>query len=416
MIPYTTFALSNGLRVVHSHDPQSAMCAVVVLYDTGARDERPDLTGMAHLFEHLMFGGSANVPDFDATLEMAGGNSNAATSNDFTIFYDQLPVQNVETALYLESDRMLALAFSDKALEVQRHVVIEEFKEVCLNRPYGKVTHALRPLLYSRHPYRWPVIGKDPEHIAKVCQDDVRSWHQAHYAPNNAILCIVGNLTLERVRELAEKWFGGIPPRQVPVRALPEDPWPLQERKAVIYDSVPQTLVTLAYRMDPYGTDGYYAADAITDILAAGKSSRLYQRLVLGTEIFTGADASITGSEESGYVVLQGQLAAEDDAVVEQAVEMLKEQARALAEEGDVSAYELERTKNRYESTFTMENVSLIWRAQNLALAVYHGEDINRNVERYRSVTAPDIARTARHLFIEHEPAVVICRPSADVD
>lgn len=412
MIPYSTFTLENGLRVVHSHDPQSAMCAVVVLYDTGGRDESPELTGMAHLFEHLMFGGSANVPDFDSTLEMAGGNSNAATSNDFTIFYDQLPVQNVETALYLESDRMLALAFSDKALEVQRQVVIEEFKEVCLNRPYGKVSHALRPLLYKDHPYCWPVIGIEPGHIAKVCQDDVRSWHRAHYAPENAILCIVGNLSLERVEELARKWFGPIPCRSVPVRDLPDDPWPLQERRAVITDNVPQTLVSIAYRMDRYGTPGYYAADAITDILSAGKSSRLYQRLVLGTDLFTGADASITGSEESGYLILQGQLAREDDEALEQAITMLQEQARELAQEGNVSAYELERTKNRYESTFTMENVGLIFRAQNLAMAVYHGEDINGIVARYRSITAGEIASTARRLFIDHAPGIVICRPT----
>jgi len=416
MIPYSTFTLDNGLRVVHSHDPQSAMCAVVVLYDTGGRDELPELTGIAHLFEHLMFGGSANVPDFDAMLEMAGGNSNAATSDDFTIFYDQLPVQNVETALYLESDRMLALAFSDKALEVQKQVVIEEFKEVCLNRPYGKVSHALRPLLYENHPYRWPVIGIEPDHVAKVRQDDVRMWHRAHYAPNNAILCIVGNLSLEQVKALARKWFGPIPPRSVPVRELPDDPWLTEERRTVIYDSVPQTLVTMAYRMDRYGAEGYYAADAITDILSAGKSSRLYQRLVLGTDIFTGADASITGSEESGYLILQGQLAKEDDSAVEQAISMLKEQARALAIEGDVSAYELERTKNRYESTFTMENVGLVWRAQNLAMSVYHGEDINKNVDRYRSITAAEIASTARRLFIDHAPGIVICRPSADVN
>lgn len=414
MIPSTSFQLENGLRVVHSHDPQSAMCAVVVLYDTGSRDESPRLTGIAHLFEHLMFGGSVNIPNYDATLEMAGGNSNAATSNDFTVFYDQLPVQNVETALYLESDRMLSLAFSDKALEVQRHVVIEEFKEVCLNRPYGKVSHALLPLLYGKHPYRWPVIGIEPSHIAKVEQDDVRKWHAAHYAPNKAILCIVGNISLERVKELAQKWFGAIPRREVPERKLPSDPWLKEERRAVIYDKVPQTAVTIAFRMDRYGTHGYYAADAITDILSAGKSSRLYQRLVLGTDLFTAADASISGSEESGFLMLKGMLAKEDDASIEQAIAMLKEQARMLASPGDVSDYELERTKNRYESTFTMDNVGLVWRAQNLALASYHREDINDIVPRYRAITAGEIAETAKRIFIDHAPAIVICRPNQE--
>lgn len=411
MIPFSTFTLNNGLRVVHSHDPQSAMCAVVVLYDTGSRDESPELTGMAHLFEHLMFGGSANIPNFDSTIEMAGGTDNAATSSDFTIFYDQLPVQNVETALYLESDRMLSLAFSDKALEVQRHVVIEEFKEVCLNRPYGKIAHALLPLLYAKHPYRWPVIGIEPSHIERVTQADVRAWHHSHYAPNNAILCIVGNLSLDRAKSLVEKWFATIPRRDVPVRSLPHDPWPTAERRAEIYDNVPQTAVAIAYRMDPYGTEGYFAADAITDILSAGKSSRLYQRLVLGTDLFTGADASISGSEESGYLMLKGMLAKEDDASVEQAISMLIRQASALADPDEITPYELERTKNRYESTFTMDNVGLVWRAQNLALAAYHGEDINKTVSRYRSISAQEIASTAKRLFIDHAPAIVVCRP-----
>lgn len=411
MIPFSTFELNNGLRVVHSHDPQSAMCAVVVLYDTGSRDESPELTGMAHLFEHLMFGGSVHIPNYDSTLEMAGGNNNAATSSDFTIFFDQLPAQNVETALYLESDRMLSLAFSDKALEVQRHVVIEEFKEVCLNRPYGKIAHAFLPLIYDRHPYRWPVIGVEPGHIEKVTQDDVRAWHQSHYAPNNAILCIVGNISLDRAKSLVEKWFGSIPRRDVPVRSLPNDPWPTTERRATIYDNVPQTAVVIVYRMDPCGTAGYYAADAITDILSAGKSSRLYQRLVLGTDLFTSADASISGSEDSGYLIIKGMLAKEDDASVERAIELLKRQASELAEDGNVTPYELERTKNRYESTFTMDNVGLVWRAQNLALATYHGEDINKIVARYRSISAEEIASTARRLFIDHAPGIVICRP-----
>ncbi|MCM1452372.1 MAG: insulinase family protein [Clostridium sp.] len=413
MIPFSTFTLANGLRVVHSCDPQSAMCAVVVMYDTGGRDESPELTGIAHLFEHLMFGGSAHVPDFDTQLELAGGNSNAATGSDFTIFYDQLPAQNVETALWLESDRMQALAFSDKALDVQKQVVIEEFKEVCLNRPYGRVSHALLPLIYDKHPYSWPVIGKEPEHIAKVKQDDARAWHKAHYAPNNAILCVVGNLSLERIKELSEKWFGPIPRRETPARHLSQDPWLKEERRAIIYDKAPQTDITIAYRMDAYSTKRYFAADAITDILSAGKSSRLYQQLVVGTDLFTMADASISGSEESGFLLLKGILSKEGEEAEERAIAMLKGQARALAEEGNVTPYELERTKNRYESTFTMENVGLIWRAQNLALATFHGEDINSVVPRYKAISAQDIAQTAKEIFIEHEPGIVICRPQA---
>lgn len=411
MIPYSTFTLDNGLRVVHSLDPQSAMAVIFVLYDTGSRDEEPDLTGMAHLFEHLMFGGSANVPSFDATLELAGGMSNAATSNDFTYFYDILPAQNAETAFYLESDRMLALAFSEKALEVQRQVVVEEFKQVCLNKPYGTAMHRLRPMLYSSHPYAWPVIGKETSHIEKVVQDDVRRWFYSHYAPNNATLAVVGNITLERTRELVMKWFGSIPSRRIAKRQLSDEPWPLQTVRSVVTENVPQTAIHIAYRMDPYGTDGYFAADAITDILAAGKSSRFNQRLVMGTDLFTIADASISGSEHSGFVLLHARLTADDDQSIKMAEEMLIEQARQLAEPDNISDYELERTKNRYESTFAFENVALISRANNLAMAQYHREDINQNVVRYRSLTPALLASTARRLFIDHAPAILVIKP-----
>ena len=409
---YTEFELDNGLRVVHNYDPFSAMAVVNVLYDTGARDENPELTGMAHLFEHLMFGGSVNVPSFDSVLELAGGTNNASTGNDFTNFYDQLPAQNIETAFYLESDRMLGLAFSDKALEVQRQVVVEEFKQVCLNRPYGCLMHHLRPMLYDQHPYRWPVIGKETGHIEKVTQDDVRHWFYSHYAPNNAILSVCGNVTADRVRELAEKWFGPIPRRDVEKRHLADDPWPTAITRKTVEENVPQTVVTVAYRMDPYGTKGYVAADAITDILSAGKSSRFNQRLVLGCDLFTGADASITGSEHSGMVIMQGYLAKDDDETIAEAERMLIEQAQQLAEEGNISEYELERTKNRFESTFTLDNVNLIMRAYNLATATYHREDVNDNLRRYRALTIDDIASTARHLFVDHAPAVLVHKPA----
>ncbi len=413
MIPYTTFNLNNGLRVVHSYDPESAMVVLNTLYDTGARDENSELTGIAHLFEHLMFSGSVNVPSFDRQMELAGGHNNAATGSDFTIFYDVVPAQNAETAFYLESDRMLQLAFSQKGLDVQRHVVVEEFKEVCLNRPYGTLMHHLRPLLYKEHPYRWPVIGLEPGHVEKVTMEDVRKWFYSHYAPNNAILAVVGNITLERTKELAEKWYGSIPNRHVEARKLTDDPWPTIPQCEVLVENVPQTMIAIGYRMDEYGTQGYYAADAITDILAAGQSSRYFQRLVMGSDLFTQADAMITGSVHSGFVLLCGMITRDDDASIEQAQEMMIGQARQLAQEGNVSEYELERTKNRYESTFTFDNMSLITRAQNLAQAVYYGEDINENVPRYRSLTLEDITSTAEKIFEDHAPATVIYRPSS---
>lgn len=408
MIEVSSFTLDNGLRVVHSHDPQTAMVAVNVLYDTGSRDEQPQLTGIAHLFEHLMFGGSKNIDSFDSALEMAGGTNNAATSNDFTYFYDIVPAQNAETPFWLESDRMLALAFSEKALEVQRNVVIEEFKQTTLNRPYGKTGLYLFPMLYDNHPYSWPVIGKTPDHIAKVTHDDVRQWFYSHYAPNNAILSVVGNITLERTKELAEKWFGDIPAREIKPRQLPDDAWLTQTRQKAVTDSVPQTAVTIAYRMAPYGEREYFAADAITDILSAGKSARLLQRLVLGTDLFTSADASISGFEHSGFLIINARITRSDRTSVDQAIGMLINEARQLADKGNVSDYELERSKNRYEALFTFDNMNIVNKAQNIALAAYHKEDINDNVPRYRSLTTADIREAARNIFIDHAPAILV--------
>ncbi len=414
MIESETFQLDNGLRVVYSNDPQTAMVAINVLYNTGSRDERSDLTGIAHLFEHLMFGGSVNIPSHDAELEKAGGTNNAATGADFTYFYDIVPAQNVETPFWLESDRMLALAFSDKALEVQRNVVIEEFKQTCLNRPYGKTMHNMLPLLYDRHPYRWPVIGIKPEHIAKVTQDDVRSWFYSHYAPNNAILSVVGNVSLDKVKELAHKWFGSIPRRDIPQRNLPDDPWLTEEKRVVVYDNVPQTIISIAFRMDPYGERQYFAADAITDILAAGKSSRFIQRLVLGSDLFTFADATITGYEHSGFLMVNGRVTSDTDDNIAKAIDMLLYEVRQLAEDGNVTEYELQRSKNRYESVFTFENMNIINKAFNLAMATYHNEDINDNVPRYRQLTIHDIQTAARRLFIDHAPAILVTRKNPD--
>lgn len=411
---YDTFVLDNGLRIVHSHNPQTAMAVLNLLYDVGARDEDPCHTGMAHLFEHLMFGGSVNVPSFDSALERAGGKNNAATSNDFTFFYDVVPAQNIETAFYLESDRMLSLAFSDKALEVQRQVVVEEFKQVCLNRPYGDLMHKLRPMLFGEHPYSWPVIGKMPEHIEQVTQDDARRWFYSHYAPNNAVMAVTGNVTRERVAELAEKWFGPIPRRDIAKRRLADTPWPAGEpMEQTIYGNVPQPMVSVAYRMAPYGADGYLAADAITDILSAGKSSRLYQRLVMGGGgLFTSADAFISGSQHSGYLMLTAMVADDSAEAIERAKAMLIAEARQLAEPGNVSGYELQRAKNRYASVFTFDNLSLVSLAQTLCQCEYNHEDINAIVPAYQALTIDDIQRTAQNVFVDHAPAIAIYRPT----
>lgn len=398
MIDLRRYTLANGLRVVLHYDPSTVMLAVDVLYDTGARDEDRDLTGIAHLFEHLMFGGSANIPDFDSELENAGGHSNAWTSNDFTNFFEVLPAHNVETALHLESDRMLALAFSEKALEVQRSVVVEEFKQQCLNRPYGDLMHHLRRAAYApSHPYSWPVIGIEPAHIEKVTNDDVRRWFYSHYAPNNAVLAISGNLPYDRGRELVEKWFGDIPPQLIAPRADVDPGFPAENVDVEVRGNVPTPAVVVAIPMDPYGTRDFLAADCITDILSAGRSSRFTQNLVLpARDGIIEADASVLGSEGPGLMLMQARVDVEANAT--RAAQAMLGQLAALGTSGNVTPYELERTLNRFESTFVFGNLDQLSIVQNLALAEMHGEDINRAVERQRSVTLADIARVARRL------------------
>ena len=310
MISFETLTLDNGLKIISNRDPNTAMAAVNVLYDTGSRDETRDLTGVAHLFEHVMFGGSAHVSDYSAAIEAAGGSDNAWTSNDYTNFYEVLPAVNIETAFWLESDRMLAPTLSEEVLDVQRRVVTEEFKQQCLNRPYGDLGHHLRRLLYdSAHPYSWPVIGLEPSHIARITRDDARRWFFSHYGPDNAVLAVSGNVDHDRVFALAEKWFGDIPRRGIARRSLPDPGFPQADVVETVTGAVPTTAVVIAFPMAPYGTRPYFAADTITDILSAGRSSRLYRDLIIGGDgLFSEVDASIAGSRHEGFLMLNGRL------------------------------------------------------------------------------------------------------------
>ncbi|WP_303030132.1 pitrilysin family protein [uncultured Duncaniella sp.] len=427
MIDFNRFTLSNGLRVIHNYDPTTAMVAVNVLYNVGSRDEDPSMTGLAHLFEHLIFGGSANIPDFDAEIERAGGMNNAWTSNDFTNFYDVAPARNFETLLWLESDRMLRLAFSEKSLEVQRNVVIEEFKQTHLNRPYGDLFHKLRSLVYRTHPYSIPTIGKEPAHIEKVTRDDVRDFFYSHYAPNNAVLAISGNVTPDQVRRGVERWFDSIPRRDIKPRTYQPEPLPDAPRELEVRGHVPQTCVVVAYPMPGYGQPGYIECDLITDILASGRSSRFYRRLLLGGDLFTSADASIIGSEEPGMLMLKGHLEDPSEATARKAVERLMSEASELcyqasrldrlsynlteARPGGVTPYEVERAINRFASDFTFSSLSYLQRAQALAMAEMHGEDINEIVPAYRRVTTAMIATTARRVIDPAHACTLIYRP-----
>lgn len=410
MIETTRFELGNGLRFVHNYDGNTAMVAVNVLYNVGARDERGDLTGLAHLFEHLMFGGSVNIPDFDGAIERAGGKNNAWTSNDFTNFYDILPAQNAETAFWLESDRMLSPSFANRTLEVQRSVVTEEFKQQCLNRPYGDLSHHLRKLVYTAHPYSWPVIGKTPEHIARVTPQDTREFFFSHYAPNNAVVAVSGNITAEETRRLAEKWFGDIPRREIAPRGYGREPEQTSARHAEVSGHVPSTDITIAYPMEGYGTKQYYCADLLTDLMANGESSIFYRELLMESDLFTSVDASILGSEEPGMLMLNMRLRENGADNERRAIETVNAKVEEIACR-DFSARQLTRAINRMESAMTFNNVSYLAKAQALAMCEYHNEEINGTIARYRELTGADLRECARDIFRPERANTLIYRP-----
>ena len=309
MITVNRHTLDNGLRIVHSEDKNTQMVALNVLYNVGARDEHPDHTGFAHLFEHLMFGGSVNIPDYDAYVQSAGGENNAWTNNDITNYYITLPRQNVEIGFWLESDRMLSLDFNEKSLEVQRHVVIEEFKQRNLNQPYGDVGHLVRSLVYKEHPYRWPTIGKEPTHIENATLDEVKDFFFRFYAPNNSILAVTGNISFEDTVALAEKWFGPIPRRDVKPRSLPVEPQQTEERRLTVERNVPVDALHLVFHKCDRLHPDYYVFDMLSDLLSAGRSSRLIQHLVVERQVFGSIDAYISGSIDAGMFYVVGKLA-----------------------------------------------------------------------------------------------------------
>ncbi|MCD8260194.1 MAG: insulinase family protein [Bacteroides sp.] len=398
--------LSNGLRIVHHEMNSTQMVAVNVLYDVGAKDENPAHTGFAHLFEHLMFGGSVNIPDYDGPVQLAGGENNAWTSNDLTNYYISIPAQNAETAFWLESDRMLSLDFNEKSLEIQRGVVMEEFKQRCLNQPYGDVEHLLRPLAFKVHPYRWPTIGKKPEHIAEATLEEVRDFFFTYYTPDNVILSVTGNIPFEKVLELAEKWFGPIPRRHVPVRDLPQEPPQTEERRLTVERNVPLDSLYMVFHMASRKDPDYYAFDIISDLLSNGRSSRFNRHLVQEKKLFTSIDAYISGTIEPGLFQIAGRPApgvSMEEAEAAVRAELHELCTRAVAEE------ELEKVKNKFESTHIFGNINYLHIATALA---YHellgkAENIDQEVERYRSITPERLQEVACRTFVAENSSVL---------
>jgi zinc protease len=398
MIRFEKFVLTNGLRVIVHQDTSTPMAVMNIMYDVGARDEDPERTGFAHLFEHLMFGGSINIPSYDTPLQMAGGENNAYTSNDITNYYIQLPAENLETAFWLESDRMLSLAFGEKSLDVQRKVVCEEFKEHYLNKPYGDVWHKMRELAYKVHPYRWMTIGKELSHIENAKLDDVKNFFFTHYRPNNAILVVAGNVTVEKVKELTEKWFGDIPAGEKYVRSLPQEPAQTEARKLEIKAEVPLDAFYKCWHIYPRSDKRYYIADLITEVLSGGGSSRLFQSLVKEKKLFSAVECYHSGSLDAGTLVIEGKLVKGikmEDA--EKAVEAELEKMRTEK----VTATELQKVKNKVESLIAFEDMSLTNRANSLAFYELLGdaEQMNHELEKYNVVTEEDILNESRIIF-----------------
>lgn len=398
MINFERFTLDNGLTVLVHEDHTTPMAVVNILYNVGARDESPDQTGFAHLFEHLMFGGSLNIPSYDAPLQQVGGENNAFTSNDITNYYITLPADNLETAFWLESDRMLSLAFSDQSLEVQRQVVCEEFKQRYLNQPYGDAWLRLRPMAYKVHPYRWATIGKELKHIEDAKMEDVKAFFQKFYTPQNAIMAVAGDVTMEQVRSLSQKWFADIPKGESYQRNLPKEPQQSIARRETVVADVPVDSIYIAFHGYERLSKDYQTMDLLSDILSRGSSSRLYRSLVKEKQYFSEINAYVTGSIDSNLFVIEGKPSenvslSEAEAMIWEEIEHIKSTL--------VGEAELQKVKNKIESTMLFAELSILDKAMNLAYYEVLGDanDYNTEAARYSSIKSEDLARVSSEIF-----------------
>ena len=398
MISYSRFTLDNGLRVLVHEDPSTPLACINILYDVGAKDEDPNRTGFAHLFEHLMFGGSINIPSYDGPLQEVGGENNAFTNNDFTNYYLTLPAINIETGFWLESDRMLSLAFSEKSLDVQRNVVIEEYKQRYLNQPYGDEWLLLQPLAYKVHPYRWATIGKEISHIAEAKMDDVKDFFRRFYHPGNAIMVVAGNVKTDEIKRLSEKWFGPIPSVQKQKRSLPAEPIQTEARKQTVGREVPSDALHKVFHMAGRTDATYYPADLLSDVLSRGQSSRLYNALVKERPIFTELNAYVGGYLDPGLLIISGKI--KQGISSEKADEAICEELDKLMEHA-VPEKELEKVKNKAESTLVFGEINILNRAMNLAYFELLGnaDMINEEIEKIRAVSTQDILNVSQQIL-----------------
>jgi zinc protease len=399
MIKYSRFTLDNGLRVLVHEDNSTPLVALNILYDVGSRDEDPDMTGLAHLFEHLMFGGSVNIPEYDLPLQMVGGENNAFTNNDFTNYYLTIPSTNIETGFWLESDRMLELDFSQKNLDTQRSVVIEEFNQRYLNQPYGDAILKIRPLAYKVHPYRWPTIGMDISHIENTDLKQIKNFFFSHYAPNNAILALTGNINMDLAFKLTSKWFGPIEKRKIKSRKLPVEPMQNEERRLIIEKDVPSDALYKVWHIGPRNSADFYTLDLITDLLAGGDSGRLNTKLVREKKLFSEINAYITSDIDPGLIIVQGKLMKNVD--INYAEEAVVEVIRSLQDTEGIKD-EMEKVKNKFESSTVFSNTSILNKAMNLSFYELIGnpELINHEVDLYQKVDQGMVIEATRKYFV----------------
>lgn len=402
MVHFDKFMLSNGLTVIVHRDKTTPMVAMNIIYKVGSRDENPDKTGFAHLFEHLMFGGSVNIPKFDEPLQMAGGENNAFTNSDFTNYYLTIPKNNLETAFWLESDRMLSLAFTEKSLNVQRQVVIEEFKQNYLNQPYGDVYMLLKPLAYKKHPYQWNTIGKEISHIEHATMEDVKSFYKKFYNPENAILSVAGDVTTKQIKELSEKWFGSIPGGENLIRNYIEEPVQSKARVEVVERYVPQDAIYMAWHMPARNDPEFYIVDLISDVLSNGNSSRLYQNLVKGKKIFSELQAFITGDLDKGLFIISGKLNPDFNRH-DAETEIMNELSELKS--SFVSTEELEKVKNKIEANHVFSGLSVLNKAMYLGYYEMLGDASlwKEETGKYNFVSKEDIRKMAEKLFKSEE-------------
>lgn len=406
MIEFNRFTLANGLKVIVHEDKTTPMAVLNVLYDVGARDEEANKTGFAHLFEHLMFGGSINIPSYDEPLQRVGGENNAFTSNDITNYYITLPSANLETAFWLESDRMLSLAFSEKSLDTQRNVVMEEFKQRYLNQPYGDVWLKLRPLAYQTHPYQWATIGQDLAQIENAKMEDVKAFFKKHYTPQNAILVVGGNVTTEEVKKLAEKWFEPISAGHKYERNLPQESPQTEARSLTVTANVPLNAIYIAFKMPARNHPSYQAYDLLGDILSQGQSSRLYNSLLKEQQLFSDINAYMTGSIDEGLFIVEGKLIAGVE--MDRAEQAIWNELAKISDEL-VSEVELTKVKNKSESIMAFSEMNLLDKAMNLAYYELLGDAdlLNKEMSKYALITAEQIQEAAKTTFVKEKSSTL---------